>query len=98
MKKTTYDPLTALMELYQDRKVASREVDRSALTVEERLKQRIIDGDRIGLDDDLAEALRSHPPLTIINTFLLDGMTHPSFVAAIRAIHEPALARITAAL
>ena len=74
MKKTTYDPLTALMELYQDRKVASREVDRSALTVEERLKQRIIDGDRIGLDDDLAEALRSHPPLTIINTFLLDGM------------------------
>ena len=62
------------MELYQDRKVASREVDRSTLTVEERLKQRIIDGDRIGLDDDLAEALRSHPPLTIINTFLLDGM------------------------
>ena len=62
------------MELYQDRKVASREVDMTALTVEERLKQRIIDGDRIGLDDDLAEAMREHAPLTIINTFLLDGM------------------------
>lgn len=74
MKKTIYDPLTALMELYQDRKVASREVDRSSLSVEESLKQRIIDGDRIGLDDDLAEAMKQHAPLTIINTFLLDGM------------------------
>ncbi len=62
------------MELYQDRKVASREVDMTSLTVEERLKHRIIDGDRIGLDDDLAEAMREHAPLTIINTFLLDGM------------------------
>src|ERR1700749_916282 len=39
-----------------------------------RLAQRIVDGDRQGLDDDLALALESHPPLEIINTFLLDGM------------------------
>ena len=74
MQKLTYDPLVALMELYQDRKIAAREVDRSTLSVEERLTERIIDGDRIGLDDDLAEALREHPPLRIINSFLLDGM------------------------
>ena len=42
--------------------------------VETRLKDRIIDGDRQGLEDDLAEALEKHPPLDIINVHLLDGM------------------------
>ena len=42
--------------------------------VEERLKQRIVDGDRTGLDEDLAEALKTYPALDIINTLLLDGM------------------------
>ncbi len=45
-----------------------------AETVEGRLKDRIVDGDRKGLDDDLDEAMRSMPPLEIINTVLLDGM------------------------
>jgi 5-methyltetrahydrofolate--homocysteine methyltransferase len=44
------------------------------LKVEERLKQHIIDGERIGLDASLNEALATYPPLQIINTFLLDGM------------------------
>jgi len=48
-------------------------VERPA-AVEERLKQRIVDGDRLGLDEDLALALERHKPLDIINTFLLDGM------------------------
>ena len=73
-RKLVYDPLVALMEHYQGKKVASSSVDRSSLSVEERLKQRIIDGDRIGLDDDLAEALKTYEALHIINTFLLDGM------------------------
>jgi 5-methyltetrahydrofolate--homocysteine methyltransferase len=38
------------------------------------LKQRIIDGDKIGLDNDLAEALKTYPALDIINTILLGGM------------------------
>ena len=42
--------------------------------VEERLKQRIVDGDRQGLEADLDEALAKHPPLDIINDHLLDGM------------------------
>ena len=73
-RKLIYDPLVALMEHYQGKKIASSSVDRSTLPVEERLKQRIIDGDRIGLDDDLAEALKAHEALHIINVFLLDGM------------------------
>src|SRR6202012_2569615 len=31
-------------------------------------------GDRKGLEDDLAEAMKTHTPLEIINTILLDGM------------------------
>lgn len=44
------------------------------LPLEERLKRRIIDGNRIGLETDLAAAMQKYPPLEIINTFLLDGM------------------------
>ena len=72
-----YDPLTALTTLFEG--VSAREARASGpsladLPVEERLKQHIIDGERIGLEEALAEALQQHPPLQIINTFLLDGM------------------------
>src|SRR5437879_2454666 len=43
-------------------------------TVEERLKLRIVDGDRQGLDEDLGLAMQSYKPLDIINNLLLDGM------------------------
>ena len=39
-----------------------------------RLKDRIVDGDRKGLADDLDEALKTLSPLDIINNVLLDGM------------------------
>ena len=48
--------------------------DRSGWPVEERLKHRIIDGDRDGLEADLDEQLASLPALAIINDVLLDGM------------------------
>ena len=67
------DPLQAFIALFGDRKVESTKKARSE-HVEERLKQRIIDGDRQGMDVDLAEAMTKHKPLEIINTFLLDGM------------------------
>jgi len=72
-----YDPLTVLTTLFEG--VSAKEARASGptladLPVEERLKQHIIDGERIGLDSSLAEALNNHPPLQIINTFLLDGM------------------------
>ncbi|EKE77349.1 methionine synthase [Oceanibaculum indicum] len=69
-----YDPLQAFMALFEGRQSAAKVEKKRAETVEERLKERIIDGDRKGLDDDLAEAMKSHPPLDIINTYLLDGM------------------------
>lgn len=73
-RKLTYDPLVELMAFYDGRKAAREKVDAATLPVDERLKQRIVDGDQLGIDADLNEALRSYDPLTIINTILLDGM------------------------
>lgn len=39
-----------------------------------RLRQRIVDGDRQGMENDLDEALRDHEALDIITEFLLAGM------------------------
>jgi 5-methyltetrahydrofolate--homocysteine methyltransferase len=70
----SYDPLTELMEHYAKHKGEKKEKPARAETVEERLKNRIIDGDKVGLQDDLEQALKSYPALDIINTILLDGM------------------------
>ena len=72
-----YDPLTELTKLFEG--VSTKEARASGpsladLPIEERLKQHIIDGERIGLEPSLDEALQAYPPLQIINTFLLDGM------------------------
>jgi 5-methyltetrahydrofolate--homocysteine methyltransferase len=69
-----YDPLEALLALFADRKAEKAEAKGRAEDVETRLKDRIIDGDRQGLDLDLTEAMTRHKPLDIINTILLDGM------------------------
>lgn len=69
-----YDPLHALIALFQDREAEKDAVRERPESVEERLKLRIVDGDRQGLDEDLAEAMETHAPLEIINTILLDGM------------------------
>jgi 5-methyltetrahydrofolate--homocysteine methyltransferase len=71
-----YDPLTKLTQLFEgvSAKDARSGNSLSDLPVEERLKQHIIDGERIGLEDALNIALEKYKPLDIINTFLLDGM------------------------
>jgi 5-methyltetrahydrofolate--homocysteine methyltransferase len=68
-----YDPLQRLLEMFADRKAATVKKQR-AETVEGRLRDRIVDGDRKGLADELDDALRTHPPLDIVNDILLDGM------------------------
>ncbi len=73
-RKLVYDPLTELMAFYADRKTEKRADAVRTGTVEERLKGRIIDGDRVGLQQDLDEALKGYSALDIINTILLDGM------------------------
>jgi 5-methyltetrahydrofolate--homocysteine methyltransferase len=70
-----FDPLPAFMALFDgvDAHAVERE-DISLLPLDERLKRRIIDGNRDGLDADLDEQLQSLPALEIVNDVLLDGM------------------------
>ena len=70
----TYDPLTKLTTLFEGKSLKKKEAIAKDLPIDEQLKQHIIDGERIGLDEALAKALETYPPLEIINTFLLDGM------------------------
>ena len=53
---------------------ASRAAELHGLPLWERLKRRIIDGERLGLEADLDEALSQRPALEIVNDVLLDGM------------------------
>ncbi|MXZ77204.1 MAG: methionine synthase [Acidimicrobiia bacterium] len=70
-----YDPLTELLAAFENvTTTAAVKEDRSGWPVEQRLEQRIIDGDRDGLEADLDEALESAPALDIVNNTLLAGM------------------------
>ncbi|WP_419730846.1 methionine synthase [Lichenicola sp.] len=73
-RREGYDPLKKLLEIFADRKLADAVKKVRADTVEGRLRDRIVDGDRKGLEDELNEAMGRMPPLDIINTILLDGM------------------------
>ncbi|MBX6321723.1 MAG: methionine synthase [Rhodospirillaceae bacterium] len=73
-RRESGDPLQAFIGLFAGRSAAAAPKRERAADVGTRLKNRIIDGDRQGLEDDLAEALKTMAPLDIINTHLLDGM------------------------
>ena len=75
-RTSDYDPLTTLLELFAGvSAVETVKVDRTDWTIEQILRQRIIDGDREGLVDDLEQARTNGiAPLDIINEILLDGM------------------------
>ena len=73
-RRPGYDPLHAFIALFENRVAVKAVAKERPAAVEERLKQRIIDGDRLGLEADLNLALEKHPPLDVINTILLDGM------------------------
>ncbi len=71
-----YDPLVAFMGSFEKAAQVGgqAQTDEMALPVEERLKKRIIDGKKLGIDKHLAEARQKYQPLEIINNILLDGM------------------------
>jgi 5-methyltetrahydrofolate--homocysteine methyltransferase len=73
-RREGYDPLQRLLEIFADRKAATAAKKVRSETVEGRLRDRIVDGDRKGLEDELAVAMQAHPPLDIINNILLGGM------------------------
>jgi 5-methyltetrahydrofolate--homocysteine methyltransferase len=75
----TYDPLQEFLQLFDGVELATSKNARAealaALPLYERLQRRIIDGEKVGLEDDLKEAMAlGTPPLEVINTHLLEGM------------------------
>jgi 5-methyltetrahydrofolate--homocysteine methyltransferase len=77
-RRPGYDPLTRMLELFEGVNETSAKAERAAefasLPLVERLKRRIIDGERNGLEEDLDLALAEQPALAIVNDILLDGM------------------------
>ncbi|HYY17724.1 MAG TPA: homocysteine S-methyltransferase family protein, partial [Streptosporangiaceae bacterium] len=77
-RREGYDPLARLLELFEGVDAAAVKETRAAelarLPLWERLKRRIIDGERNGLEADLDEGLTQRPALEIVNDVLLDGM------------------------
>ena len=72
-----YDPLVELTKAFQDLSISDfkkASISDKNLSLEEKLKNHIVDGEKIGLEEQLNEALKKYKPLEIINTFLLDGM------------------------
>ncbi|MBT2443658.1 methionine synthase [Streptomyces sp. ISL-36] len=77
-RREGYDPLQRLLELFEGATAKSLKAGRAeellALPLEERLRARIVDGEKNGLEADLEEALESRPALDIVNDTLLEGM------------------------
>ena len=71
-----YDPLQTLLGLYEGVSTTNLSTETLAeLPLDERLRRRIIDGVRVGLEGDLDEAMSNGvAPLAIVNDILLDGM------------------------
>ncbi len=77
-RRDGYDPLQRFLELFEGATAAdlrqSRASELAALPLGERLRRRIVDGERNGLQDDLDEAMLTRDPLDIVNVDLLEGM------------------------
>lgn len=78
-ERCIYDPLVEFLELFEGVELTSNrssKIERLfALPLDERLKTRIIDGEKTRLDEDLEEAMsKGIAPLAIINDYLLEGM------------------------
>ena len=76
---TTVDPLANFLNLFTDVESDSNPLSRAeelaALPLNERLRRRIIDGEKNGLEKDLKEAIdQGKSAISIINEDLLDGM------------------------
>ncbi|MFH9723126.1 methionine synthase [Streptomyces sp. NPDC017254] len=77
-RREGYDPLQRFLEMFEGATAKSLKAGKAeellALPLDERLKRRIVDGEKNGLEADLDEALTVRPALEIVNEILLDGM------------------------
>lgn len=73
-----YDPLQTFMQLFEGVSASSAKDARAealaAMPLFERIAQRVIDGEKTGIEADLDQAMTEKEPLGIINEDLLEGM------------------------
>lgn len=73
-----YDPLQTFMQLFEGVSASSAKDARAealaAMPLFERIAQRVIDGEKTGIEADLDQAMAEKEPLRIINEDLLEGM------------------------
>ncbi|MFG0326097.1 MAG: vitamin B12 dependent-methionine synthase activation domain-containing protein, partial [Phycisphaerales bacterium JB037] len=70
-----FDPLQAFIDLFKDASaIVEAKQDLSSMSLEEKLRAHIIDGEKEHLEASLDEAMEKYAPLDIINDHLLDGM------------------------
>jgi 5-methyltetrahydrofolate--homocysteine methyltransferase len=75
-ENVSFDPLSHFLEVFQDASESStsNKLKLLDLPLFERIEARVIDGEKNGLDDDLAMALSEKPALSIVNENLLAAM------------------------
>ncbi len=73
-RRESGDPLERFMALFSEGETLGEKARITDLPLEERLSQRIIDGQKQGLAEDLDRAMEKYQPFYIINEFLLAGM------------------------
>jgi len=79
-RREGFDPLTHFISLFPAEGAgaglgaSAASVSQESLTLEEKLKHHIIDGEKRDLIVHLDEAMKQYPPLDIINNILLEGM------------------------
>ena len=73
-RREGYDPLQALMAKFEGVSAKAKAEREVPTDIWERLKWRIVEGERTGLEDDLDLAMKEKEPIKIINVDLLAGM------------------------
>jgi 5-methyltetrahydrofolate--homocysteine methyltransferase len=73
-RREGFDPLTHFIGLFPDGEDIAKVKLEDNSPVEEKLKRHIIDGEKRDLLLHLDEAMKTHPPLEIVNDILLEGM------------------------
>jgi 5-methyltetrahydrofolate--homocysteine methyltransferase len=73
-RREDYDPLQAYLKLFEGVDVKAKKEREVPEDLWERLKWRIVEGERKGLEDDLDLGMKTKAPLQIVNVDLLAGM------------------------
>ena len=73
-RREGYDPLHRLMQVFENVDVQAKKEREVPQDVLARLRWRIVEGEKPGLQEDLDLAMRSKAPLAIVNEDLLAGM------------------------